>query len=606
MPYGTATTAVPRARPCLRRTARALHRARRRAGRDQRHRAGIRVRRATARRTPQVGSGRRAAATRPRLHGARGLRARHDRGGERCPASDGLRERISKRCSTRYASSLGDGVQIVAANRVRKGGVGGFFREYFEVVAEEPEAPIDLRPPVRLGRHRREPESTPVDLSRSVPRSVLDLVEERNEEERRFGALDLGSGDLGAADTAHHFDDVRDLHSMDRGELYVDDHGVFRASEGAERRPAREADWPGEARTTNREGAERRPTTKPIGRERERPMERITHAHGRTAAISQSTRCRPCRPGRLCRLRPHRTTSATWPCRRGTNRTSSSSRRATTRTNNSHRRPCRPRPNARADPRAPGAQHRAPQCAGGARRRPHRPHRCGCRASRTGVVDRATARTSTSGAEPPAMVSLVDVERRAATAAAPIAPMAAAAAAPPHWRRRSSARRATAPKRRSNGPSRVSCGSASPQRFVPRGMAGNALHRDALTESLTRLPHAATLPSTKGVVVAIVGMGARRCCSAAPYRRSSVSTPKRWSSRHQSEIDGVPAWLQITDPEAADERRRSWRRRDHLAFVAISQPALTTATTWASDMLDRLEPTQLWGLRVGRLEARGR
>ena len=99
------------------------------------------------------------------------------------------------------------------------------------MVAEEPETPIDLRPPVRLGRHRREPDSTPVDLSRSVPRSVLDLVEERNEEERRFGALDLGSGDLGAADTAHHFDDVRDLHSMDRGELYVDDHGVFRASD---------------------------------------------------------------------------------------------------------------------------------------------------------------------------------------------------------------------------------------------------------------------------------------------------------------------------------------------------------------------------------------
>ena len=134
-----------------------------------------------------------------------------------------------------------------------------------------------------------------------------------------------------------------------------------------------------------------------------------------------------------------------------------------------------------------------------------------------------------------------------------------------------------------------------PARFVPRGMAGNAL-RDALTESLTRLPHAATLPNTKGVVVAIVGMGARPLLLGRAVSEELGLDPEEVVVATQSEIDGVPAWLQITDPEAADERRRSWRRRDHLTFVAISQPALTTATAWASDMLDRLEPTQLWGL----------
>src|SRR4051812_44728525 len=96
--------------------------------------------------------------------------------------------------------SLGDDVHIVAANRVRKGGVGGFFsREYFEVVAEEPDT-IDLRPPVRLGRRRRDDAvQQPVASSRSVPRSVLDLVEERNAEER---AIEHGDEVIGIAEYA--------------------------------------------------------------------------------------------------------------------------------------------------------------------------------------------------------------------------------------------------------------------------------------------------------------------------------------------------------------------------------------------------------------------
>src|SRR5262245_19182578 len=92
--------------------------------------------------------------------------------------------------------TFGDDVHIVAANRVRKGGVGGFFaREYFEVIVEEPDATIDLRPAARLGRRRRDDAheaSQFVGGSRSVPRSVLDLVEERNAEER---AMSFGVND---------------------------------------------------------------------------------------------------------------------------------------------------------------------------------------------------------------------------------------------------------------------------------------------------------------------------------------------------------------------------------------------------------------------------
>jgi hypothetical protein len=89
----------------------------------------------------------------------------------------------------RVRAEAGAGAQIVAANRVRKGGLGGFFaREYYEVIVDVPdeaelvvevdepeiisvEAPAFIAPETSSGTRR-------------VPASILDLAEAVNDDER--------------------------------------------------------------------------------------------------------------------------------------------------------------------------------------------------------------------------------------------------------------------------------------------------------------------------------------------------------------------------------------------------------------------------------------
>ncbi|MDQ1519337.1 MAG: hypothetical protein QOI55_410 [Actinomycetota bacterium] len=88
----------------------------------------------------------------------------------------------------RVRADAGPGAQIVAANRVRKGGLGGFFaKEYFEVVvdvANDAELVLDVEerpaPPVVVPA----PDSSGL---RRVPASILDLAEEVNDTERHRG-----------------------------------------------------------------------------------------------------------------------------------------------------------------------------------------------------------------------------------------------------------------------------------------------------------------------------------------------------------------------------------------------------------------------------------
>jgi hypothetical protein len=80
---------------------------------------------------------------------------------------------------------VGDDARIVEANRIRKGGVGGFFaKEHFEVLVEEPIDPV-----VAAGRHDARPGPA------RAPASILDLAEQVNEAERETGA----DGDGGPA-----------------------------------------------------------------------------------------------------------------------------------------------------------------------------------------------------------------------------------------------------------------------------------------------------------------------------------------------------------------------------------------------------------------------
>ncbi len=145
-------------------------------------------------------------------------------------------------------------------------------------------------------------------------------------------------------------------------------------------------------------------------------------------------------------------------------------------------------------------------------------------------------------------------------------------------------------------PERVLVKLGVPARFVPRGVSGTAM-RASLVESLERLPECEPLPESRGVTVAIVGIGARPVALARILAAEQGIDPDTVVIATERELgNGVPPWLQITDGVSAQERRRSWRRRDHVSFVAVSVPSITAATEWTNEMLDHLEPTQVWAV----------
>ncbi len=135
-----------------------------------------------------------------------------------------------------------------------------------------------------------------------------------------------------------------------------------------------------------------------------------------------------------------------------------------------------------------------------------------------------------------------------------------------------------------------------PARYVPRGVSGAQL-RGALIESLAGLPVAAPLPEANGVVIAVVGIGAAPVLLARTLATERGLDPDNLVLATARELgEGIPSWLQICDPATAEERRRSWRRREHETFVAVSIPSVTSGDEWARTMLDHLEPTQTWGI----------
>lgn len=135
-----------------------------------------------------------------------------------------------------------------------------------------------------------------------------------------------------------------------------------------------------------------------------------------------------------------------------------------------------------------------------------------------------------------------------------------------------------------------------PARLVPRGVELRQL-RGALIESLSRLPAPPLLPDAPGVVVVVVGTGAQPLLLARDLADELQLDPDRvvLATRHPLG-DGIPAWLQVCDPEAAEERRRSWRRRPYPTLVALSMPPGREQLAWAREMLDQFEPTCTWAI----------
>lgn len=135
-----------------------------------------------------------------------------------------------------------------------------------------------------------------------------------------------------------------------------------------------------------------------------------------------------------------------------------------------------------------------------------------------------------------------------------------------------------------------------PARLVPRGVELREM-RGALLETLARLPTPPLLPDAPGVVVAVVGEGAQPVRLARDLAEELGMDPDRVVlATHEPLGDGIPAWLQVTNPETAEERRRSWRRRAYPTLVACALPPGHDQLEWARSMLDQFEPTCVWAI----------
>jgi hypothetical protein len=97
----------------------------------------------------------------------------------------------------RVRAEAGPSAQIVAANRVRKGGLGGFFaREFFEVIVDIADAPVPEPEPVvvpapvaAVPAMATTAPARRADGTRRIPASILDLAEAVNNTERSVRAV---------------------------------------------------------------------------------------------------------------------------------------------------------------------------------------------------------------------------------------------------------------------------------------------------------------------------------------------------------------------------------------------------------------------------------
>ncbi|MFN8034874.1 MAG: hypothetical protein U0V73_02965 [Acidimicrobiia bacterium] len=126
--------------------------------------------------------------------------------------------------------------------------------------------------------------------------------------------------------------------------------------------------------------------------------------------------------------------------------------------------------------------------------------------------------------------------------------------------------------------------------------AGEGDIRLALTERLRTLPTAPPFPATRGSLLAVVG-NAESALRIARDLAEELGVPSDdIAFASEFATDEVPAWLHLSDPATAAERRRSWRRRGQLTLVAMDAAPGNLASTWARDVLDALEPSLAWGV----------
>lgn len=441
----------------------------------------------------------------------------------------------------RVRTEVGADARIVAANKVRKGGVGGFFsREYFEVVLEGDEddaperaatvkepamagaattaAPRTARAGGGAGARRTATRSVPASvLDRPAAASILDLAEGVNEDERRSTPEPRA---MRSSRPSH--DPTDDIDPTGDGDEVIDLRDRPRVSTESDRfasileRLAREA-------TTEGGGGSGGAADDDVDEDFVADDHQIHAMNGSRAGRANGT---------------------------------------------------------------------AAAAVNGAEAPPRR----------LSTAVRPTEDTPELRARAEAAAIAADEQRRTAAAAAAAAGGLAPAAAPgfvapattpepPNVRRRG-VNTPDVIERPENRLARLGV----PARMIPRNVAPREL-QGALIESLARLPVAAPLPNSNGVVIAVVGLGSAPVILARELSTELGLDPDRVVLATSEPLgEGVPSWLQITDAPTAEERRRSWRRRGNPTIVAISVPVGRAGLGWARTILDELEPTMVWAI----------
>ena len=135
-----------------------------------------------------------------------------------------------------------------------------------------------------------------------------------------------------------------------------------------------------------------------------------------------------------------------------------------------------------------------------------------------------------------------------------------------------------------------------PATYVP-AIPSPAAVEAALRASLTHLPAAPAIPRSTGSVLAVVGERsaaldlARELSAEAGLDPDAITiaTRKRLPAR-------TPQNMVITGSDDAQEKRRSWRRRDRPSVVVIDADLCAEKPAWAYHVLAALEPEATWGV----------
>lgn len=126
--------------------------------------------------------------------------------------------------------------------------------------------------------------------------------------------------------------------------------------------------------------------------------------------------------------------------------------------------------------------------------------------------------------------------------------------------------------------------------------AATGMTAGELVHALERLDQPPALPALGGSVLAVVGDGPRAVRTATTLARRMGLDPSATTVAAAGDAPcDAPAWLLVDSPQAALERRMSWRRRPLPVVVAVCASPDDGPSAWARDILSALEPAAVWG-----------